>query len=74
MGVFIAGKVQGYSLRLPKEYPQNKLSDIQENSSKLCGTVDVWITVSCPTFFLKLQTVKNLEKEQKKHQSRQFYG
>ena len=51
LGVFIDGKVQGYSFRPPN--PQNKHFGVQETSTELCGTVDVWIIVSFPTFFLE---------------------
>ena len=34
--------------------PQNKRFGAQENCTELCGTVDVWITVSFQTFFLEL--------------------
>ena len=38
LGVFIDGKVQGYSFRLQKNTnPQNKRSDVQEKCTALCG-------------------------------------
>ena len=33
--------------------PQNKVFGVQEICMDLCGTVDVWITASFPTFFLE---------------------
>ena len=34
--------------------PQNKRFGAQETCMELCGTVDVWITVSLQNFFLEL--------------------
>ena len=34
--------------------PQNKRFGAQETCTELCGTVDVWITVSFQTVFLEL--------------------
>ena len=45
--------------------PQNKRFGAQETCMEFCGTVDVWITVSLQTFFLELERVNTLEKEQK---------
>ena len=45
--------------------PQNMPFGAQENCTQLCGTVDVWITVSLQTFFLELERVNTLQKEQK---------
>ena len=34
--------------------PQSNRFGVQESLTELCGTVDVWITVSFPTFFLEM--------------------
>ena len=55
LGVFIDGKVRGYSFCLPEStIPQNKRFGAQETCREFCGTMDVWITVSLQTFFLEL--------------------
>ena len=45
--------------------PQNKRFGAQETRTELCGTVDVWITVSFEAFFLELQRVTTLPKDLK---------
>ena len=42
--------------------PQSKQCGLQEIFTKVCGTVDVWITVSLPTFFPVMWRVKVLQK------------
>ena len=55
LGVFVDGKVQGYSCRPPKlTYPQNNRFGAQETCTQMCGAVDVWITMSFQTFILEL--------------------
>ena len=56
LGAFMDGNVQWYSVRPTKKRtnPENKRFVAQENCPELCGTVDVWITVSFQTFFLEL--------------------
>ena len=44
--------------------PQSKQLGVQETCTELCETVDVWITVSLPTFFREKQTVNFLQNEQ----------
>ena len=44
--------------------PQNKQFGVQQNFTELCGTVDVWITVSFSTIFLEMKMVNTLQKEQ----------
>ena len=34
--------------------PKSKQFDVQETCTNFFGTVDVWITVSFPTFFLEI--------------------
>ena len=52
LGVFIDGKVLVYSFRPPrKTNPLSKQFGVQETCTEMCGIVDVWITVSFPTFF-----------------------
>ena len=49
LGVFIDGKVQGYSFRPPTNAnPQSKQLGVQKTCTKLCGTVDVWIFSELP--------------------------
>ena len=56
LGVFIDSKVQEYPFRPPKNTnPQNKRLGAQKTGMELCGTVDVWITVSFQTFFLSCE-------------------
>ena len=55
LGVFNNGKVQGYSFRPAKKFkPPNKPFGAQETCTEMCGTVDVLIRVSFPTFFPEL--------------------
>ena len=55
LGVFIDGKVQGYSFRPLKKYKPTKYAVwLQGTCTELCETVDVWITVSFTTFFLQM--------------------
>ena len=57
LGVFIDGKVHGYPFRPPKKTnpnTQNNRFGAQETCAELCGTVNVWVTVSFQTFFLEL--------------------
>ena len=43
--------------------PQKKHFGVQETCTELCGTVDVWITVTFPTFYLETQSVNILQKK-----------
>ena len=45
--------------------PQIKLFVVQELCMELCGTVEVWITMSSKTFYQKIQRQNTLQKEQK---------
>ena len=55
LGVFIDGKLQGYSFRPPKKTnPQKKRFNAQETCTELCRTVNAWTTVSFQAFFPKL--------------------
>ena len=44
---------------------QSKQFEAQETCTELCWTMDVWITVSLPTFFPELWIVKILQKDQR---------
>ena len=46
--------------------PQSKQFGVQETCRELCGTVDVWIIVSCPTTFREIYSVNILQREHKK--------
>ena len=67
LGVFTGGEFDGYSFQPPEiRNPQDKRFGAQKTWMELCGTVDVWITVSFPTFFLEMLFVNILQTEQKK--------
>ena len=53
--------------------PQNKRSGAAQTCTELCGTADVWITVSFQTFFQELYRVNALQKEQKNARFREIY-
>ena len=53
--------------------PQNKHFSAQDTCMELCGTVDVWKTVSFQTFFLELSRANTLQKEQKNARFFAFY-
>ena len=44
---------------------QSRQFDVQETCMELCGTADVWFTVSFPLFFLRMLGWNTLPKEQK---------
>ena len=44
--------------------PQMKLFGVQETCMELCGTLEVWIELSCKSFFLKMKGLNFLPKEQ----------
>ena len=49
LGSFFDEKVQGYNFRPPKKYkPTKRAFWCTRKLGKMCGTVVVWITVSCP--------------------------
>ena len=50
LAVFIGGKVQGYSIRPPEKNKPTK-QELGVFAKEFCETVDVWITVTFPTFF-----------------------
>ena len=55
MRVYFDENVQGYSSPpLKTANPQRKQFDVLEAFTELCETVDVWITVSFPTFCLDI--------------------
>ena len=63
--IFFHGKVQVYSFCPPKSTnTESKHFRVQENFTDMCGTVDVWITVSFPTFFIQMQRVNKLQTDQ----------
>ena len=45
--------------------PQSKLFVVPETCTELCGTMDVWNTVSLPSFVLDPKRAIFLQKEQK---------
>ena len=54
-GILNNGKVQGCYFDLQKSKNlQSKHFGVQKTCMELFGTVEVWITVSCQTFFLEL--------------------
>ena len=49
--------------------PQSKHFGVQGIRKELCGTVEVWITESFPTFFLEIKGVNFLQKRTEKCKS-----
>ena len=45
--------------------PQSKQFGVQDIYTKLCATLDDWITVSFPTFFPEMRMVNILQEKQK---------
>ena len=65
--IFQCWQISGIVIWFSKKVQTHKarIFGLRDTCTELCGTVDVWITVSCQTFFLEIKMVTFLQKEQK---------
>ena len=72
--VFFDGIVQGYSFCPPKKYyRQGNQFVAQKTGTELCRTVDVWTTMSSPTFFPEVERMNIRQIDQKSAKFMEFF-